>query len=111
MQLPVFVTTLSLVAALGARPMMVPIAHAVDRRAPAQAPGQSSPSSKDAKPPADAAAVVGRWHLSAAAPGFTNQSELEFKLDDKDKSGKKLLGTFTGTQMGDIPFKGECSKG
>jgi len=66
---------------------------------------------KDAATAQDASAVAGKWHMNVAAPGFTSRNVVEFTLDPKDKDKKKLLGTLTGTPVGDLSFKGEYSKG
>jgi hypothetical protein len=77
------------------------------------APAQDKPKTSDStKSQGEAAAVAGKWTIYVNAPGLagTAGSVLSLKVDEKDKSGKKLVGTIEARQLGELPITGEYSK-
>jgi hypothetical protein len=105
------IVLLVLVAAVGAQPASAPAGAASPRSVVGKDKQDKDAKKKDATPALDATAVAGKWHMSVGAPGFTSRSVLEFTVDPKDKDKKKLTGMLTETQVGDLSFKGEYSKG
>jgi hypothetical protein len=105
------IALLVLVAAAGAQPAAAPAGAASLGSVVGQDKQDKDAKKKDAMAALDATAVAGKWHMSVGAPGFTSRSVLEFTVDPKDKDKKKLIGMLTGTQVGDLSFKGEFSKG
>ncbi len=80
------------------------------------APSVGLAAHQDAKPVApavkttpSAASAVGQWMLTMAGMPGGSISTLEFKLDPKDS--KKLVGTLTSRNVGELPFKGTFSGG
>jgi hypothetical protein len=105
------IALLVLVAAVGAQPASAPAGAASLRSVVGQDKQDTNAKKKDATPALDATAIAGKWHIYVGAPGFTSRSVLEFTVDPKDKDKKKLTGMLTETQVGDLAFKGEYSKG
>jgi hypothetical protein len=82
------------------------VGHVPNARAAMRAIGHQDKSATNA----EAAAVAGKWRLFVNAPNLSGGSVLEIKVDAKDKNGKKIVGTLTVRQMGEVPIKGEFSK-
>ena len=108
---PGAIVLLVLVAAVGEKAASTPAGAASPRSVGGQDKQDKDAKKKDATPALDAATVAGKWHIYVGAPGFTSRSVLEFTVDPKDKDKKKLTGMLTETQVGDLAFKGEYSKG
>lgn len=105
------ISLLVLFAAVGAQPASAPAGAASLGSVVGQDKQDTNAKKKDATPALDATAVAGKWHVSVGAPGFTSRSLMELTVDPKDKDKKKLTGMLRETQVGDLAFKGEFSKG
>lgn len=71
----------------------------------AQAQQQAPPAPEKPADPKAAAAIAGKWDMSAETPQGTQTVTLVIKLD-----GKKVTGTMTGPS-GEIPHEGEFVDG
>ncbi len=75
----------------------------------AGAAGQSAPQAPEKTAPEKAPTVAGKWQIDTETPHGRLVLALDLKVDAKDS--KKVSGTLSSEQMGDMPLTGEFVDG